>query len=156
MGMLADDEKIQKSALYGLWLGGLRRLQRLEHDFAGPSLRCVEDMGVLVASQHEKGGTAAMEAAIAVLKGQSNRDIGVIVPLAVEGLQKWRSALAYSRPDVGGTTWDKTVVGRRRSCVRLAYALHSGGHSTQEIVQRWLDAGKEDPMAEGSVCSRGP
>ena len=154
MGMLADDEKIQKSALYGLawWIEEASapgtRLRR-------PSLRCVEDMGVLVASQHEKGGTAAMEAAIAVLKGQSNRDVGVIVPLAVEGLQKWRSALAYSRPDVGGTTWDKTVVGRRRSCVRLAYALHSGGHSTQEIVKRWLDAGKEDPMAEVRYAAEG-
>ena len=154
MGMLADDEKIQKSALYGLgwWIEEASapgtRLRR-------PSLRCVEDMGVLVASQHEKGGTAAMEAAIAVLKGQSNRDIGVIVPLAVEGLQKWRSALAYNRPDVGGTTWDKTVVGRRRSCVRLAYALHSGGHSTQEIVKRWLDAGKEDPMAEVRYAAEG-
>ena len=154
MGIWADDEKIQDSALHGLswWIGEASapatRLRR-------PSLRCIEDVGILLASQHEKGAIGAMRAAIALLKGQFDRDIRVIVPLAVEALQEWWPALEYDRADVGGTTWDQTVVGLRRSCVGLAYALHSGGHSAQEVVMRWLDVSKEDPMAEVRYAAEG-
>ena len=147
MGMFADDEKIQSSALHGLswWI---EEASRPETRLRRPSLRCVEDLGLLLASQHEKGASGAMHAATALLQGQSNRDLSVVTPLAIEGLEKWWPVLAYERPDVGGTTWDKTVVALRRSCVTLAYALGRSGHPTQGIVERWLDASKEDPMAE--------
>ena len=154
MGMLAHDEKIQNSALSGLswWI---LEASKSETRLRRPSLRCVEDLGVLLASPHEEGATGAMRAAIAVLEGRFSRDLRVVVPLAVEGLEKWWPVLAYNRPDVGGTDWDKTVVGLRRSCVELAHALRRGGHSTQGIVTRWLDAGKEDPMAEVRYAAEG-
>ena len=154
VGMFADDERIQNSALHGLawWITeGSKRDTRLRR----PSRRCVEDLGVLLASQHEKGAIGAMEAATAVLEGQSSRDLRVVVPLAVEGLEKWWPVLTYSRPDVGGTDWDKTVVELRRSCVSLAHSLRTGGHSTHRIVTRWLDAGKDDPMAEVRYAAEG-
>ena len=154
-GMAADDEGIQSSALHGLawWIA---EASKSDTRLRPPSLRCVEDLGVLLASQREKGATGAMQATIAVLEGQSSRDLRVVVPLAVEGLEKWWPVLAYNRPDVGGTAWDETVVELRRSCVGLAHALCTGGHSTQGVVTRWLDAGKEDPMAEIRYAAKGP
>ena len=153
-GMLADEEQVQNSALYGLawWI---EEATAPGTRLRPPSRGCIEDLGVLLASRRKLGVEAAVHGAVAVMKCGSERNIRIIAPLAVEGLQKWWPALDYGRTDVGGTDWDKTVVRFRRACVRLALALHNGGYGGDDIVRRWLDAGKEDPMAEVRYAAQG-
>ena len=153
MGLMADDEEIQNSALRGLrwWVvEAAREGTRLRP----PSRACVQDFAILLGSGRDKGVEAAIAVAIELLKRQPEKAIEDVVPMAAEGLAKWRSALSYERPDVGGTEWHKTVVSRRVWCVKLARTMQKHG-LTEAVVDQWIEAGTEDPMAEVRYAAQG-
>ena len=146
MGILSDEERVRESALDGLhwWLV---EIEKPSVSIRAPSLSCVLDIGMTLGSQREGGIKGAVKGVIAVLNGSSEEYRKAVVPLAKEGLCRWWPVLQYGRADVGGTDWDKTVVQRRVWCVRLARAMERSGHGDPDIVRKWLDAAKKDPMA---------
>ena len=146
MGILSDDKRVQNSALDGLcwWLG---EIEKPGVGIRAPSLSCVLDIGMALASQREGGMEGAVSGVIAVLSGSSEEYRNAVVPLAKEGLHRWWPVLQYGRADVGGTDWDKTVVQRRVWCVRLARAMERSGHGDSDKVKKWLEAAENDPMA---------
>ncbi len=147
MGMRSDDERIRESALDGL-VWWIEKEASSHNTFRGPTLECIRDVGMAVASQRRETARGAMAAAIAVLKRGGVSQIDSIEPFAVEGLDKWWKALRYDRADTAGTDWDKTVVELRRMCVGLAHAMRVHGRTEHSIVQRWIKAAETDPMAE--------
>ena len=146
MGILSDDKRVRDSALDGLrwWLG---EMEKPGVGIRAPSLSCVLDVGMALASQRESAMEGAASGVIAVLNGSSDDYRDKILPLAKEGLHRWWPVLQYDRADVGGTDWDKTVVQRRVWCVRLARAMERAGHGDSDKVKKWLDAAENDPMA---------
>ena len=143
----SDDERVRNSALRGLrwWL--------IEAAKSGtairpPSVTCVQEIGIILASRTQAGMEDAMAVAIAAMKSRSEKHIDAVVPLAKEGLRKWWDALQYGRTDIRGTDWDKKIVNRRAWCVRLARALEESGHGDPDMVKECLDAARNDPMVE--------
>ena len=146
-GVRSDDERVRTSALNGLrwWLVEAAKSGTA---IRPPSVTCVQEIGIILASRTQAGMEEAMAVAIAAMKSSSKKHIDAVVPLAKEGLRKWWDALQYGRADMRGTDWDKEIVNRRVWCVRLARAMEESGYGDSGIVKKWLDAARNDPMAE--------
>ena len=145
-GMRSDNERVRNSALDGLswWL---TEAARSDTTIRPPSVTCVKEVGIILASRTPAGMELATKVAIAAMKSGRKKHRQAIEPLAKEGLQKWWEALQYGQADMRGTDWDKEIVNRRGWCVRLARTMEEAGHGDSDVVKKWLDDAKKDPMS---------
>jgi hypothetical protein len=151
--LAAHDEKKQRAALNGLasWLRNQTGSPLAVRGYQLPRMpeNLLQELGSIIANRRQPGLLVALEAAITVLERFPHRaNRGFIDSLRV-GLDSLLAETEYRANDEpGGQVPYEAVPTYRMLAARLANLLAGVRGGRSEVVDRWIEAARTDPLPE--------
>ncbi len=141
-GLASDDVRMANSAFGALriWLE-----PRSDESPPSPLEQWVREVGVAVAVRRQAAG-AALDVAKWIFEQGRTDHRDVIRDLVVTGMGYLLEQLRYDRETAGTDGLDIPLT--RWRCVRVARAIAAERSDAPDIVRRWLELGKGDPLPE--------
>ena len=141
-GLASDDVRMANSAFgaLGFWL-------ELQSDESPPPPleQWVREVGVAIAVRRQAAG-AALDVAKWVFEQGRTDHRDVIRDLVVAGMGYLLEQLRYDRETADANGLDVPLT--RWRCIRVARAIAAERSDTPDVVRRWLELGKDDPLPE--------
>ena len=141
-GLASDDAQMASSAFGALhfWL------ERQSDESPPPPMeQWVREVGVAIAVRRQAAGKALDVAKWVFEQGRTDhRD--VIRGLVVAGMGYLLEQLRYDRETAEANDLDVPLM--RWRCIRVARAIAAERSDTPDVVRRWLELGKDDPLPE--------
>lgn len=144
-GLASDDPDCAANAIHALsyWLS------LAETGHAGlPPEDIIEEVGIVISLRHEPVLAPALRFAALLFEKQPDIARKVISRRTLQGLGYLFGVCDYRQAIKTGLTEKIDIPLVRYSCVKLAIAMEHAGYSGEAELSNWLEAAKEDPLAE--------
>ena len=142
-GLASNAESMARGAFRALhrWL-----LWELDENLSWPPSHLVREVGLAVAGRRPTAVGEALSVAQWIFEKGRMEHRDVIRDLVVSGMGYLLEELRYDRQS--GNTTAVDIPHARWQCIRVARAIAAEDTDTPEIVRRWLEIGKDDPLPE--------